>query len=359
MKKYIFILFLSIIHIHLYPQNLVKDPSFEEYKRCPTHLTQSAKLFPLSEWWSPTKGTPDYMNSCSDEITNYSTPKNKHGIQSPKSGEGYLFAVHSKDDLTEYVQSELTTFLSKDEKYYVELWVSLSESSGLATNRFGILFSKEKVEDFQSRKALSYVPQVISDTFITEINSWVKISGTFTAQGGEKYITIGCFARDKNDFVKVKQKTKGFFFSKTSGGYFLDDVLVERVKKDTVVPKQFASELNKPIILKNITFEFGKSKLKESSFAELNNLAAELQANPSYQITLSGHTDNIGQEEDNLKLSKARAKAVAEYLIIKGIDKERITYKGYGSQQPITTNETEQGREQNRRVEFILTQDEK
>lgn len=359
MKKYICILFLSITHLHLYTQNLVKDPSFEEYKRCPTHLTQSAKLFPLSEWWLPTKGTPDYMNSCSDEITNYSTPKNKHGIQSPKSGEGYLFAVHSKDDLTEYVQSELTTFLSKDEKYYVELWVSLSESSGLATNRFGMLFSKEKVEDFQSRKALPYIPQVVSDTFITDTENWVKISGIYTAQGGEKFITIGCFARDKNDFVKVKQKTKGFFFSKTSGGYFIDDVLVERVKKDTVQTKQFASELNKPIILKNITFEFGKSQLKESSYSELNKLAAELNANPSYQISLSGHTDNIGQEEDNLELSQARAKAVAEYLTSKGIAPTRITYKGYGSQQPISTNDTEQGREQNRRVEFILSQDEK
>jgi outer membrane protein OmpA-like peptidoglycan-associated protein len=359
MKKYVFILFLSITYLYSYTQNLVKDPSFEEYKRCPTHLTQSAKLFPLLEWWLPTKGTPDYMNSCSDEITGYSTPKNKHGFQFPKSGEGYLFAVHSKDDLTEYVQSELTTFLSKNEKYYVELWVSLSESSGLATNRFGVLFSKEKVEDFQSRKALSYVPQVISDTFITEINSWVKISGTFTAQGGEKYITIGCFARDKNDFVKVKQKTKGFFFSKTSGGYFLDDVLVESLKKDTLVTKQYTSELNKPIILKNITFEFGKSRLKESSFAELNKLIVELQANPTYKITLSGHTDNIGQEEDNLKLSEARAKAVAEYLTSKGIASIRITYQGYGSKQPITTNETEQGREQNRRVEFILSQDEK
>ena len=141
--------------------------------------------------------------------------------------------------------------------------------------------------------------------------------------------------------------------------YYLDDVLVERVKKDTVQTKQFASELNKPIILKNITFEFGKSQLRESSFAELNNLATELKANPTYQINLSGHTDNIGQEEDNLKLSQARAKAVAEYLTSKGIAPTRITYKGYGSKQPITTNETEQGREQNRRVEFILTQDEK
>ena len=184
----------------------------------------------------------------------------------------------------------------------------------------------------------------------------MKISGVFVAKGEEKYITIGSFIANKDFILKTNRKE---FPKEKAAYYYIDDVLVERVRKDTIANKQFVSELNKPIILENITFEFGKSELKESSFAELNELAATLKENPTYQITLSGHTDNVGQEEDNLKLSEARAKAVAEYLTSKGIAPTRISYQGYGSRNPITTNETEQGREQNRRVEFILTQDEK
>ena len=68
-----------------------------------------------------------------------------------------------------------------------------------------------------------------------------------------------------------------------------------------------------------------------------------------------GYTDNIGDEESNIQLSEERAGSVTQYLINKGINKDRISYKGYGSKNPITNNDTEQEKEKNRRVEFILT----
>ena len=113
-------------------------------------------------------------------------------------------------------------------------------------------------------------------------------------------------------------------------------------------------ELGESIILKNLVFETNKSEILPPSFEELNKVVDYLIKNNKNKIELSGHTDNLGQEESNQKLSEARAKAVAEYLISNGINKDRIVYKGYGSTAPIATNETEEGKQQNRRVEFVI-----
>lgn len=353
-KKNYLIILLLLVGFALSSQNLVRDGGFENYKKCPQGVTHQISELQLRYWYIPTKGTTDYFNKCSKK--GVSIPSNQVGYQDTHSGNGYAGFLSAKlGNEREYIQSELIQPLINGEEYYVEFWVSLADYSIYGISKLGAYFSNSIIrEDFI--KPLKVNPQIVMNEPILDTMSWVKVSGIFKAQGGEKYITIGSFSSSSKCLVKTGRK---IFPKEKSAYYYLDDVLVEPVKKDTIITKQYTSELNKPIILKNITFEFGKSQLKESSFAELNTLAAELNANPSYQISLSGHTDNIGQEEDNLELSQARAKAVAEYLTSKGIAPTRITYKGYGSQQPISTNDTEQGREQNRRVEFILSQDEK
>ena len=77
-----------------------------------------------------------------------------------------------------------------------------------------------------------------------------------------------------------------------------------------------------------------------------------MKQNPDYRLDISGHTDNVGDEAQNLLLSESRAQAVVSYLISKGVQAERITAKGYGETQPKTTNETPEGQAINRRVEF-------
>ena len=106
------------------------------------------------------------------------------------------------------------------------------------------------------------------------------------------------------------------------------------------------------VVLRNIFFDFDKSTLRPSSFSELNRLKKLLEKNPSMAIEISGHTDNKGNHEYNQKLSEARAKAVVNYLISKGINASRLTYRGASWDEPIDTNVTEQGRQNNRRVEF-------
>ncbi|GAB4145901.1 MAG: hypothetical protein Fur0041_20400 [Bacteroidia bacterium] len=108
------------------------------------------------------------------------------------------------------------------------------------------------------------------------------------------------------------------------------------------------------IILKNIFFDFDKSTLKPESYLELDRLVKLLNDVPSLKIEISGHTDSKGADDYNLKLSDARAKAVVDYLISKGIKADRLQSIGYGETKPIDTNDTEEGRANNRRTEFKI-----
>ena len=106
--------------------------------------------------------------------------------------------------------------------------------------------------------------------------------------------------------------------------------------------------------MENVLFEPGKSILLKESYVSLDKLVTQLQTNKTMKIEIIGHTDNVGDETQNQKLSEVRAKAVVDYLISKKIEKTRLSYKGFGSKQPIASNETEEGRKKNRRVEFVV-----
>jgi outer membrane protein OmpA-like peptidoglycan-associated protein len=108
------------------------------------------------------------------------------------------------------------------------------------------------------------------------------------------------------------------------------------------------------VILKNIFFESASAKLLPSSLSELNRLKAMLDDSSSLVIQINGHTDNEGADSYNLALSNNRAQAVYDYLIQQGIAATRLKYKGFGESQPITTNDTPEGRQENRRTEFEI-----
>jgi len=108
------------------------------------------------------------------------------------------------------------------------------------------------------------------------------------------------------------------------------------------------------IILRNIFFDFDKATLRPESKVELDRVYTILTENPRMKVRIAGHTDNIGSEEYNQRLSEARAKAVYDYLISRGISADRLSYIGYGESRPIDTNETSEGRQNNRRVELEI-----
>ena len=104
----------------------------------------------------------------------------------------------------------------------------------------------------------------------------------------------------------------------------------------------------------NVEFETGKDVLKASSFRILNQVAEILETYPEYNLRIVGHTDNVGTEANNQRLSEARARSTYEYLLARDIAPERLRFEGRGELEPIDSNDTPAGRERNRRVEFRL-----
>lgn len=134
----------------------------------------------------------------------------------------------------------------------------------------------------------------------------------------------------------------------------VDDIRGGTRTKQVFADPSFAPKLGVPLILKNIVFDLNKSELLNQSFVELDKLVAYLKLNPTYKINILGYTDNIGNEENNKRLSQARAKAVADYLIKHQINQTNIVFNGLGSSNAIATNATDEGRQKNRRVECVI-----
>lgn len=114
----------------------------------------------------------------------------------------------------------------------------------------------------------------------------------------------------------------------------------------------------KTFVLDNVEFDFGKSTLRPESYNALDDLVDYLKRKPNERIEIGGHTDNVGSDAKNLVLSLERAKSIVAYLIVKGIENDRLVAKGYGAEEPIEENTTGEGRQKNRRTEVkILDQD--
>ena len=109
------------------------------------------------------------------------------------------------------------------------------------------------------------------------------------------------------------------------------------------------------IELKNIFFDRKQATLRTESTTELQQLVTLLKDNPTMKIEVSGHTDAMGKDSDNQKLSEDRARAVKEYAVtVGGVEPLRIMARGYGESRPVSSNDTDEGRAKNRRVEFTI-----
>lgn len=148
----------------------------------------------------------------------------------------------------------------------------------------------------------------------------------------------------------VSANKEGFFFYSQSFDVPKQTKYQEIVKDIQLKPIEKGTK----VVINNIFFETGKAILTPQSHLELEKAFELLRTNPSMVIEVGGHTDNVGEEDSNMKLSHDRAKAVREYLVSRGINPDRIQAKGYGELNPIATNDTDDGRKANRRTEFVI-----
>ncbi len=158
----------------------------------------------------------------------------------------------------------------------------------------------------------------------------------------------------KNYAISVNKK--GYLFHSENFN-IAENTNFQKLQKDIALNKL---KVGAKIVLNNIFFDFAKATLDSTSFAELDRVFALLKENPEINVEISGHTDNKGSADYNKKLSERRAETVVNYLVDKGITKERLTAKGYGPDRPIAPNsnkdgsDNEEGRALNRRTEFEI-----
>lgn len=360
--------------------NLVYNGSFEDYRSCPRKVDAVGILTLVEGWYQPTLGSADYFHRCGTRECG--VPRNKLGFQQPHGGDAYCGIYCSKDDYREYLQTRLLRRLRPGDSIVVSFYVSLSEESTGAVATLGALFTPDRIADttrslFLDRRhtrlgqnvvqtvSRPYTPQVYNspDCPLDDTRQWQQVTGLFVARGGEQYVTLGnFFPMQRSGYTEPDSLT----LLLPGAYYYIDDVSVrclncaqpetDGLSPDStyLTPGQPAFAVGGTFVMKDIFFEFDKSTLLQQSFFELLRLKTLLDAHPSIRVEIRGHTDDRGSTAYNLRLSESRAQAVVDYLVGKGIDPKRLQAKGYGKSLPVDTNDTDEGRANNRRVEFKI-----
>lgn len=229
---------------------------------------------------------------------------------------------------------------------------NLSDSKGYD------IYSFDLYEEARPSKVVLYKGQVkdeegnpLTDAKVVVKNvTQQKNSEAFVDKLTGKYAVVIPVEKPDEDFIiMVKKKDYAFTSSYIKG---------EELKYENPIEVNFnvkPIEEGKVVKINNIYFATNSATLEKLSLIVLENFLEFLNDNPSVYIEIHGHTDNVGDEQSNLVLSQKRAKAVADYLILKGLDKKRIVAtKGFGESMPVATNDTEEGRALNRRTEFKI-----
>lgn len=225
----------------------------------------------------------------------------------------------------------------------------------LASNRengFGGLdiYSFELPEKMQPKR-ITYLKATVRDAVtkqllqanysMTDLETKKESKGV--TQNGSFFATLEV---NKNNALQIQQE--GYLFYSRNINLTAEASATKPFEMEVLLQPISA---NGKITLNNVFFDFDKSELKPESFAELDKLVELLLKNPAVKMEIAGHTDSKGDKKYNLLLSQKRAESVMEYLLKKGIDKLRLTAKGYGDTQPVAPNDTEENQAKNRRTE--------
>jgi len=336
------------------PENLGQPVNTPDDEQSPFIHADGETLYFESEG-HPGMGAHDLFVSRLSEGGEWSNPENLGFPINTTSNEGALFV-----DVT-----GRTAYFATDRNVQPGR-VALKESAfdnpakGVGTDLYsfslhpsvrpvGATYVKARVFSTQSR-----LPVEGAFVELTDLSRDKEAATIFTDEDGA---FLMCLPAGRDYALHVKAPDHLFsseHFSLTAG-HTIDDPYEIRIWLEPI-PDATSDKghLQRPIVLKNVFFETGSAELLPASLKELNTLQNLLETKKDLRIQLRGHTDNIGSEEDNQILSESRAKAVYDYLIEKGIDASRLAFKGFGESQPVDSNEIPEGRQKNRRTEFLV-----
>jgi len=356
--KKAYLLFLFMISLAVLGQtegeiikNLVPNGSFENFRKKSGNIKNAIP-------WQQIASVDYYQEPISNDTT---------ADKGARTGSCYA-GLRFQKKYKEFLQVKLAEPLHRGTIYEYEMYVRLAFWSNASLKSVGALFTKMGYKSQGDVVRTALVDSVCKKGSFINGYRWFKVSGKYQADGGEKYLTIGNFtANVKKDMIRMNVFKLGF----KEAYYFIDDIklvkakeVVEKVKveivgsfnidaQDSVLEVKKDVKVGEKIALKNIFFENGHYYLLPESYSELNKLAQYLLRNPSMEVQINGHSDNVGSKGKNQKISEQRAREVFEYLIKKGVQ-NKMYFKGFGSSLPIASNDDDIGRAKNRRVEFEI-----
>ena len=310
------------------PENLGPNVNTPYDEQSPFIHPDDNTLYFSSNGW-PGLGNLDIFVSRRDKDGNWQKPTNL----------GYPINTYADDSgLTLNARGDVGYFASNNIKGYGGYDIYAFEMPTASRPKV-VSFVKGDVKDAKTNKPIVAIVEIIDlETNKTVYKNTLEDDGHFlaTLTAGKKYalnISKGGYMFYSENFSLTGENEKKQF--------------------QINVPLQTIEAGNK-VVLKNIFFDTNKFDIKDESKVELQKLIYFLNDNPKVVIEVSGHTDDVGNDAINQVLSQNRAKAVYLYLIAQHIPAARLVYKGYGKTQPMASNTTEDGRQQNRRTEFKI-----
>lgn len=339
-------------------ENLVENGSFESTTGKTKKL---GGIETATGWVSPTGARADLFTPAA-KLPEISTPTNIYGAEEPKDGKNYagIVAYSYNDKMPRtYLMAKLTTPLKKGMSYCVQLNISLAELSKYSSNQIGAHLSNKAfgTEEKSSIIAETHILHPDNRVF-NAMFGWDRVCATFEAKGGEKYITIGNFSsNDKTRYEKAKKPENVKGTPIIASYYYVDDISVTMLetgqKCDCGGPEIDEEPVSNTIYQKSVVlndkmtsaqkieaqanyFGFGKDQLQPAGMASLDVIVAEMKANPTYRLEISGYSDETEIEKSAEKQAYAdmdskRIATVVKYLKEKGIPESRLIKAPKGS----------------------------
>ncbi len=276
-----------------------------------------------------------FMSKYDEESGQWSKAKNLGYPINTGANEGALCV--SLNGQKAYFASDNKTGMGKHDIYSFDLYEAARPTP--------TTFAKIIILDAQTNKPLmaDYSIIALDDSYSHHSKTGTDGIALMALPAGKNY----AFFAEKNGYIHHSEN-----FPLDGSNTAIDPYLL--TVKLQKLPEEKKSDMAEPVRLNNIFFETGSAVLLPESLPEVKKLAELLKTHPNHKVLITGHTDNVGKDMDNMILSEQRAQAVVDALVLQGISRDRISSKGYGETQPIATNDTPQGRKTNRRVEFLL-----
>lgn len=350
-------------------QNLLANPGFEDENICTEFLARCAP----EAWIEVNYGRTFYLQN--------------------DKGSKVAIRLSNDPNMRTFLFTELLCPLIAGETYRISFDLNLREAD---FRSFGIFLSEENLKGRFNQKTLQPTLTITENNSLKKIKKmeWIPFTATFQASGDERFMYIGFFdagqklsKRDwfhltyidnmelvpENKAIQIcpeaeANRAKIYAENRRHYGFPDPDAAEDTITNtDAVfeVPEE-EEEIAQPekvpdvpqhsdtLVLAGVCFDFNKSTLNDRYAAITDSLTDRIIARNPEKVFISGHTDNIGSDEFNLKLSQARAETIKQLLVQKGLDAGKIVCEGLGEKWPVMTNETETGRAANRRIEVVL-----